>query len=170
MVAPSPSGESSDESAAQVADSAPEPADLLADASADALASEDGGSADLGAPAEANGLLARLGRRKRRQDLLFLGLAAAWGALDQVTKVILRESLSPGEHWEVASFYRFSHITNDGAAFGLFGGSGIWLAVLPLMTSAEVCKRLAMVEATLAKRAEGAARAELAEPTEVLTV
>ena len=133
MVAPSPSGESSDESAAQVADSAPEPADLLADDLADALASEDGGSADPGAPAEANGLLARLRRRKRRQDLLFLGLAAAWVALDQVTKVILRESLSPGEHWEVASFYRFSHITNDGAAFGLFGGSGIWLAVLPLI-------------------------------------
>jgi len=46
----------------------------------------------------------------------------------------------------------------------------LWLAVLPLMTSAAVCERLAIVEATLAKRAEGAARAELAEPTEVLTV
>jgi signal peptidase II len=133
MVSPSPRGESSDESAAEVADSAGAAAGRPADDLADAFGSGEGGTSDQSAPAEADGWRARLGRRDRRQDLLFLGLAGAWVALDQVTKVILRESLSRGEHWEVASFFRISHITNDGAAFGLFGGSGIWLAILPLI-------------------------------------
>ncbi len=72
-------------------------------------------------------------RGRGKQDALFLGLAAAWVGLDQITKVILRESLDRGEHWELASFYRFSHIANDGAAFGLFSGTGVWLAVLPVI-------------------------------------
>ena len=133
MVAPFPSGETSDESTVPLADPPPETADRRTDDLSDGRGSAVCGSADPGAPAESCGLFARLRRRNRRQDLLFLGLATIWVALDQVTKVILRESLSVGEHWEVASFYRFSHITNDGAAFGLFGGSGIWLAVLPLI-------------------------------------
>ncbi len=137
MVSPSPGGESSDESAAKAADLGAETADDFADDPAGDLVDElepgGGGSADPGVPAEADSWRARLGRRNRRQDLLFLSLAGVWVGLDQVTKVILRESLSPGEHWEVASFFRISHITNDGAAFGLFGGSGIWLAILPLI-------------------------------------
>jgi len=68
-----------------------------------------------------------------RKDAIFLGLATLWVVFDQVTKVAVRESLDRGEHWELASFYRFSHIANDGAAFGLFSGSGVWLALLPVI-------------------------------------
>ncbi len=68
-------------------------------------------------------------RRRQRQDLVFLGIAAAWIVFDQITKVVVREALSPGEHWELASFFRFSHIMNEGAAFGLFGGANGVLAV-----------------------------------------
>ena len=46
----------------------------------------------------------------------------------------------------------------------------LWLAVLPMFTTAEGVAQLAAVEATLTKRAAGAIRAEVAEPTEVLTV
>ncbi len=133
MVAPSPDGESSDESANLVAVPYREAGDGLGYEPADRLGSDGGGSTDPAMSTRVFGLFARRRQRKRGQDLVFLGLAAAWVTLDQVTKLILRDSLSPGEHWEVASFYRFSHITNDGAAFGLFGGSGIWLLILPLI-------------------------------------
>ena len=62
-----------------------------------------------------------------------MGLAGAWIAFDQITKLVVRESLERGEHWELASFFRFSHVANDGAAFGLFSGTGVWLAILPLI-------------------------------------
>ncbi|MCY3886964.1 MAG: signal peptidase II [Chloroflexi bacterium] len=64
-----------------------------------------------------------------RRDLWLLGIVAAWVALDQITKVVVRESLNRGEHWELAPFFRFSHITNDGAAFGLLDNMNTLLAV-----------------------------------------
>ena len=60
---------------------------------------------------------------------MLLGVVAAWVAFDQITKVVVRESLDRGEHWELASFFRFSHITNDGAAFGLLDNMNTLLAV-----------------------------------------
>ena len=72
-------------------------------------------------------------RNHTRLDLIYLAVVVAWVVLDQATKVALRESLERGEHWELASFYRFSHVVNDGAAFGLFQGSGVWLAILPVL-------------------------------------
>lgn len=60
---------------------------------------------------------------------MFLGVVGAWVAFDQITKVAVRESLERGEHWELASFFRVSHITNDGAAFGLLGNMNTLLAV-----------------------------------------
>ncbi len=83
-------------------------------------------------PAPAAGLRGRLLQRRRgrgRQDALFLGIVALWVSFDQVTKVILRESLAEGEHWRLASFFRFSHIENQGGAFGLFGDANGFLAV-----------------------------------------
>ena len=73
-------------------------------------------------------------KRKRRpargrRDLWLLGVVATWVALDQITKVVVRESLHRGEHWELAPFFRFSHITNDGAAFGLLDNMNTLLAV-----------------------------------------
>ena len=72
-------------------------------------------------------------KRKRRpargrRDLWLLGVVATWVALDQITKVVVRESLHRGEHWELAPFFRFSHITNDGAAFGLLDNMNTLLA------------------------------------------
>ena len=73
-------------------------------------------------------------KRKRRpirgrRDLWLLGIVAAWIAFDQITKAVVRESLNRGEHWELAPFFRFSHITNDGAAFGLLDNMNTLLAV-----------------------------------------
>ena len=64
-----------------------------------------------------------------RQDLLFFGIVAAWLAFDQITKVVVRATLDRGDAWELASFFRFSHVTNTGAAFGLFADKGELLAV-----------------------------------------
>ena len=50
-------------------------------------------------------------------------------AFDQITKAIVRVSLEQGEHWELVSFFRISHITNSGAAFGLFSDMNALLAV-----------------------------------------
>jgi signal peptidase II len=60
---------------------------------------------------------------------MLLGVIAAWVVFDQITKVVVRESLDRGEHWELTSFFRFSHITNDGAAFGLLDNMNTLLAV-----------------------------------------
>lgn len=68
-------------------------------------------------------------RNRSRQDLLFLGIVAAWLALDQITKVIVRETLAEGSRREVTSFFSFSHVSNEGAAFGLFSGANELLAV-----------------------------------------
>jgi hypothetical protein len=46
----------------------------------------------------------------------------------------------------------------------------LWLAVLPLMTTDDVLATLARVEAVLISKTSDAQRAEVAEPTEVLTV
>ena len=59
---------------------------------------------------------------------MFFGIGAGWVLFDQITKVIVRSFLDRGEHWELASFFRFSHVTNDGAAFGLFDGANVVLA------------------------------------------
>ncbi len=64
-----------------------------------------------------------------RRDFVFLGVAGGWLAFDQITKAIVRATLDRGEHWELASFFRFSHITNRGAAFGLFENMQTFLVI-----------------------------------------
>lgn len=68
-------------------------------------------------------------RAGRRQDLFFFGVMAAWLAFDQITKVVVRATLDRGDAWELAPFFSFSHVTNTGAAFGLFADKGELLAV-----------------------------------------
>ena len=46
-------------------------------------------------------------REKGRQDAVFLGIAATWIGFDQITKLILRESLGVGDHSVVTSFFPF---------------------------------------------------------------
>lgn len=67
--------------------------------------------------------------RPQRQHLRFASLAIAVIVFDQVTKVILRETLALGEREWLAQFFAFSHVANDGGAFGLFGGANTVLAV-----------------------------------------
>ena len=74
-------------------------------------------------------------RGKGRQDAIFLGIASIWIAFDQITKVILRETLDVGDHSVVTSFFRFSNVLNDGGAFGLFGGANVVLALSALVAT-----------------------------------
>src|SRR3990170_3694660 len=71
----------------------------------------------------------RRGPGQWRRDVAFLALAGAWVGFDQATKAVVRASLERGEAWEVTSFFRVSHVTNQGAAFGMFAGSGGVVAV-----------------------------------------
>jgi len=73
------------------------------------------------------GFLAAAGRRARR-DLPFFLLAGAVFAFDQLTKAIVRSSLALGESWPSDDWLvKITHVTNTGAAFGLFQeGGGIF--------------------------------------------
>ncbi|MCY3567529.1 MAG: signal peptidase II [Chloroflexi bacterium] len=78
--------------------------------------------------------LPKLHRSHRR----FLALAAFIIAFDQITKVILRETLALGDREWLAEFFAFSHIANDGGAFGFFGGQNTVLAVSAVVAIAVV--------------------------------
>ena len=69
----------------------------------------------------------------RRRDLLFLSLAVAVIAFDQLTKHLVRAYIDPGEavpeDWPV----RLVHVTNTGAAFGILQNQGAFLAVTSLI-------------------------------------
>lgn len=67
--------------------------------------------------------------RRRRSHRRFIALAALIIAFDQITKVILRETLELGDKEWLAEFFAFSHVANDGGAFGIFGGQNTVLAV-----------------------------------------
>ena len=65
----------------------------------------------------------------RRSHRRFVLLAVLVVVFDQITKVILRETLELGDREWLAEFFAFSHIANDGGAFGVFGGQNTVLAV-----------------------------------------
>lgn len=73
-----------------------------------------------------------------RRHLPFLGLAALIIVFDQLTKVIVRSQLELGEREWLAQFFAFSHIANDGGAFGIFGGANTILAVSAVVAIAIV--------------------------------
>lgn len=53
--------------------------------------------------------------------------------VDQATKLIVRESLSPGEIVELPGPISFTLSFNDGIAFGLAGGTGLPVVVFSLV-------------------------------------
>ena len=60
---------------------------------------------------------------------LFLGIVAAVAiALDQASKAYVVAHLARGESWMpvdfIAQVFRFTHVRNSGAAFGMFSGRG----------------------------------------------
>jgi len=59
-----------------------------------------------------------------RRDLLFFGMAVLVFVFDQAAKMVVRASLTPGESIPPDGWFRFTHVTNTGAAFGLFQGQG----------------------------------------------
>lgn len=59
-----------------------------------------------------------------KRDLLFFGMAVLVFVFDQATKIVVRASLAPGESIPADGWFRFTHVTNTGAAFGLFQGQG----------------------------------------------
>lgn len=65
--------------------------------------------------------------KKWRCEMIFIVIAACWIGLDQVTKQVIREVLERGDFAIITSFFRISHIHNDGAAFGLFPGTNVVL-------------------------------------------
>ena len=67
--------------------------------------------------------------REARGALPILAMAAVAFGADQITKRIVRESLRVGESWPPAGFFRFTHGTNSGTAFGLFPDQTLLLTI-----------------------------------------
>ena len=56
------------------------------------------------------------------KDWLFYALVIGVFVFDQVTKAIIRSSLSLGDSWPEEGIFRIVHGLNTGSAFGLFAG------------------------------------------------
>ena len=67
--------------------------------------------------------------RDVRGSLPILAMAAAAFGADQITKRIARDSLRVGESWPPDGFFRFTHGTNSGTAFGLFPDQTLLLTI-----------------------------------------
>lgn len=71
----------------------------------------------------------------RPRHLLVVVVAAAWLALDQLTKSWALHALRGGEQIDVVWTLRFSLAYNTGAAFSVGGGKGVgpWIALLAVV-------------------------------------
>ena len=74
----------------------------------------------------------RLSHRPLR-DVLFFGLAIGVFFLDQLTKSVIREHLLPGQSIPEEGWFRITHVTNTGAAFGLFTNQSVFLLATTLV-------------------------------------
>ena len=78
-------------------------------------------------------------RPASRRDAGFFVIAAAVIALDQLTKVIIRAWLSPGEAWPDADWLlNIVNVSNSGAAFGMLQGQTTFLVVTSLIGVAAI--------------------------------
>jgi signal peptidase II len=68
-------------------------------------------------------------RGRVRNDALFFLIAVAVLVLDQLTKYVVRSSLSLGESFPDEGFFRITHVANTGAAFGILKGQTAFLIV-----------------------------------------
>lgn len=74
-----------------------------------------------------------------RLDLGFFLIAAAVVTLDQMTKVIIRATLSPGEAWPDRDWVlNIINVSNSGAAFGILQGQTVFLVVTSLVGVAAI--------------------------------
>ena len=73
-----------------------------------------------------------------RRDALFFTLAIFVFALDQLTKSLIRAALLPGQSFPADWWVRLTHVTNTGAAFGLFPDQSLVLLVTTLVGVAAI--------------------------------
>jgi signal peptidase II len=74
-----------------------------------------------------------------RLDLGFFLIAAAVVTLDQMTKIIIRATLSPGEAWPDRDWLlNIINVSNSGAAFGILQGQTVFLVVTSLVGVAAI--------------------------------
>src|SRR5262245_16222625 len=77
----------------------------------------------------------------RQQVILFL-VAGTVILLDQLSKRLVEQSLAMYEAWApipaMESFFRIMHVTNTGAAFGLFQGGSLFFGIMALVVSAGI--------------------------------
>ena len=61
---------------------------------------------------------------KRLSPIVYLLIAAAWTALDQVTKHLVRASMKPGDSIPlIGEWLRILYVRNTGTAFSMFAGN-----------------------------------------------
>jgi len=76
---------------------------------------------------------------KLRSYLVLIGIAGLVVLLDQWSKSAVRDNLAFGERWMpldwLAPYARVLHWGNEGAAFGIFQGSGGFFTVLAIVVS-----------------------------------
>jgi signal peptidase II len=74
---------------------------------------------------------------EKAQWALFLGVAAGVLLLDRITKHLVVENLAVGEMWNPIAFLKpfitITHVSNTGAAFGLFRDYGLIFAIVALV-------------------------------------
>jgi signal peptidase II len=69
----------------------------------------------------------------RRRDLLFVSLAAAVIAFDQLTKHLVRAYIDPGDTFPEDWAVRLINVSNTGAAFGILQNQGAFLVITSLV-------------------------------------
>ena len=74
----------------------------------------------------------------RRRDLLFLSLATAVIALDQLTKHLVRAFIDPGDTFPEGWAVRLVNVSNTGAAFGILQNQGAFLVITSLIGVAAI--------------------------------
>jgi signal peptidase II len=59
------------------------------------------------------------------RDIVFGSVAVFVIIADQITKALVRANLAPGQVFFDIGFFRIIHVTNTGAAFGIFKGNSL---------------------------------------------
>ena len=67
------------------------------------------------------------------KDRLLLGTVPVVLGLDQLSKQVVKSNLELGESWPAEGFFRLTHGTNSGSAFGLFPNQTLILIVASII-------------------------------------
>lgn len=73
------------------------------------------------------------GDKGRWPGLLPLVTALSVLAVDQLSKLVIRTNLAVGQSIPEDGFFRFHHVQNTGAAFGIFQGQTLLLIIIALI-------------------------------------